>query len=114
VNGKKIIGSAQKRVNGKVLQHGALIMDVDVEKYCSLFKDCSSELIIELSRRMTSLKAELKGDIKSDEVMSEVLKGFEKSIGIEFEESILTGEELSNAKELERNKYSSKGWNYLR
>ncbi len=34
VNGKKIIGSAQKRINGKILQHGAILIDVDVEKYC--------------------------------------------------------------------------------
>ena len=60
VNGKKIVGSAQKRVNGKLLQHGAILIDTDVEKYCSLFNNCNKELINKVKQRMTSINDELK------------------------------------------------------
>lgn len=60
VNGKKIVGSAQKRINGKILQHGAVLIDADVEKYCSLFNNCNPELIEKVKQRMTSINEELK------------------------------------------------------
>jgi len=60
VNGKKIIGSAQKRIDGKILQHGAVLVDIDVERYCSLFNNCNKELIDKLKERMTSINCELK------------------------------------------------------
>ncbi len=59
VNGKKSVGSAQKRVDGKLLQHGAVLIDIDVEKYCSLFSNCSKELIEKVKGRITSVNDEI-------------------------------------------------------
>jgi len=39
VNKKKIIGSAQKRINKKILQHGSILLNINTKKYLSLFKD---------------------------------------------------------------------------
>ncbi len=114
VSGKKIVGSAQKRVNGKLLQHGAILIDIDVGKYCSLFSNCNEELIKKLKERMTSINSELKKEMNYNHVKQSMIKGFEKALDIEFEESGLTEEELELAKKLERNKYSSRKWNYLR
>ena len=36
VNGKKIVGSAQTRRQGKLLQHGSILLDVDYDKLISL------------------------------------------------------------------------------
>ena len=41
-------------------------------------------------------------------------KGFEEALGIKFEESELTNEELNLSKKLERNKYSTNKWNCIR
>jgi len=114
VNGKKVIGSAQKRVNGKLLQHGAVLIDVDIEKYCSLFNNCSEELIKKVGKRMTSIRNELNEEKTYDDVKEAMKKGFEKELKAEFEESELSSEEKEMAEELERNKYSTDKWNCIR
>jgi lipoate-protein ligase A len=114
VNNKKIVGSAQKRIDGKILQHGAVLIDTDVSKYCSLFNNCSSELIMKVKKRMTSINDELKERVSYSAVALAMRKGFEKVLGIEFEESELTQEEKELAEKLERNKYSKDVWNLRR
>jgi len=114
VNGKKMVGSAQKRVDGKVLQHGAVLIDADVEKYCSLFNNCNEELISKVKERMTCVNDELDNKKDYDDVKKAMIEGFEKALDIEFEESELSEEEIKSAKKLERNKYSARTWNYLR
>ena len=37
VNGKKIFGSAQRRKNGAILQHGSLLLDIDTELWKAVF-----------------------------------------------------------------------------
>jgi len=114
VNNKKIVGSAQKRIDGKILQHGAVLIDADVSKYCSLFNNCSEELILKVKKRMTSINDELKEKVDYSKVALSMRKGFEKALGIEFEESELTEEEKELAVELESNKYSKDVWNLRR
>lgn len=114
VGRKKIVGSAQKRIDGKLLQHGAILIDVDVEKYCSLFNNCNGELINKVKERVTSINDELKKKIDYNHVKQSMIKGFEKALNIEFEEGELTRNELEIAKKLERNKYSTDKWNYIR
>ncbi|MGO0807440.1 lipoyl protein ligase domain-containing protein, partial [Clostridioides difficile] len=38
INNKKVIGSAQSRKDGVLLQHGSIILDFDVEKLFKLIK----------------------------------------------------------------------------
>ena len=71
VNGKKIVGSAQTRKKGKVLQHGAVLIDINIEKYCSLFNTYSEKSVGETIKRVTSLKKELSREISFDEVASQ-------------------------------------------
>lgn len=132
VNGKKLVGSAQKRVDGKVLQHGAVLIDNDIERYVSLF-NCSNDkkpikkepliknqlnkrdnLLKKLKNRMTSINEELDNKKSYDDVKKAMIKGFEKALDIEFEESELSREEIKLAEKLEKEKYSSKNWNYMR
>ncbi len=114
VNNKKIIGSAQKRINGKILQHGAVLIDADVKEYCSLFNNYSEELVKKVKQRMTSINNELKSRVNYQKVRQAMKKGFEKALNIQLEDSKLTKEELELAKKLESNKYSTKKWNLLR
>ena len=43
VEGKKVAGSAQTRQKGVILQHGAILLSLDVDKLVSLFKFKSEE-----------------------------------------------------------------------
>ena len=112
VNKKKIIGSAQKRINGKLLQHGAVLIDVDIEKYCSLFNNCDEKLIEKVKQRMTSINDELNKKINYNDVKEAMKKGFEEALQIKFIEDRLNKEELQFAKRSEKEKYSSKNWNF--
>ena len=114
VNNKKIVGSAQKRIDGKLLQHGAVLIDTDVKKYCSLFNNCSPELISKVSKRMTSINDELNARVGYSEVALSMRKGFEKALEIEFQESELTQEERKLAEKLNKTKYNTKKWNFSR
>lgn len=114
VNGKKIVGSAQKRVDGKLLQHGAVLIDVDVEKYCSLFKNFSLELVSKVKMRMTSVNSELIEKKNYCDVKAALIEGFEEELGIEFIESEISEGEKEIADRLCREKYNGPDWNMMR
>ncbi|MBD3164292.1 octanoyltransferase [Candidatus Woesearchaeota archaeon] len=142
VNKKKIIGSAQKRIKGKLLQHGAILVDIDIKKYANCFNNCSGEIIKKLHGRMACIRQELEkfglASLSRDcrpqgagqglrsnpskpmhaKFFYESLKkflvgGFEKT-GIEFERSELSETEQELAQRLNNEKYSSGKWNFMR
>ena len=45
VGNKKLVGSAQTRKTPKLLQHGSILMDINIEKMCSLFKNCTKRVV---------------------------------------------------------------------
>src|ERR671923_1155832 len=59
VNGKKVSGSAQTRRNGVLLQHGTLLLDVNVEKMFSVLKvppeKIRDKIIKDMRERVTGL-----------------------------------------------------------
>jgi lipoate-protein ligase A len=113
-SGKKIVGSAQKRINGKVLQHGAILMDIDIRKYCSLFSNCDDELIKRVKGRITTVEQQTRRKISVGKIKGSIKRGFQKALNAKFEKSSLSKDEHKAAIDLERNKYSSNKWNYLR
>jgi lipoate-protein ligase A len=113
VNNKKIVGSAQKRVNKKLLQHGAILLDIDVEKYVNCFNNASKELIEKTKQRMTSINDELNDKATYSDVKQAMKKGFEQELNIKFKDSKLTQEEKTLAKKLDKEKYSQDKWNLL-
>lgn len=111
VDGKKIVGSAQKRVDGKLLQHGAVLIDIDIEKYASLFENASLK---NLKNRITSINKELNVKKTYADVKKAMKSGFEKALKIDFIEDNLTKKEEDTAKKLYNEKYSSDKWNLAR
>ena len=118
VNGKKISGNAQTRKEGVVLQHGTILLDVDVEKMFSILRvpdeKIRDKMIASVSERVTSLKRELGKEIAVKELEKAIVAGFEKVFGAEFEESGLTEKETKEAEKLCREKYSTREWCYAR
>ncbi|MFH2028167.1 MAG: biotin/lipoate A/B protein ligase family protein [Nanoarchaeota archaeon] len=111
VNKRKLVGSAQKRINKKLLQHGAILIEVDIDKYCSLFCNYSKELVNKLNQRMTSINQELKKEITYDELKKAMIKGFETELSLNFTEDTLTKKEQELAQKLYMEKYSTDNWN---
>lgn len=118
VNEKKISGNAQTRKQGVILQHGTILMDVDVRKMFSLLKVCDEKIkdkMIEIvEERVTSLKHVLQREISVEELKNYLIEGFGESLNCEFVEGELTDEEINLAKKLYDEKYNTKEWCYFR
>ncbi len=118
VNGRKISGSAQTRKEGVVLQHGTILLDVDVKKMFSVLKvpdeKIKDKLIKNVEEGVTSLNKELGKDISLKEVEKSMIAGFEQIFNVKFVEGELTPYEIKTAERLYKEKYSTNGWNHWR
>ena len=117
VNGKKISGNAQTRKYGGLLQHGTILMDVNVVEMFSLLKvpneKLKDKMIKSVKERVTSLSA-LGVDVEFQELQNIVAEGFKKALDAELYEEKLGREIIKKAKELEVHKYATKEWLYRR
>lgn len=109
---KKISGSAQKRIKGKILQHGPLLVDFNYEKNSELLNSCSGLNNAEnLKKKITSIKNELNADISFCEIAEAIKYGFQKNFNFDFFDDSLTKKEEKLAGKLEKEKYSTDEWN---
>src|SRR5919202_3368289 len=113
VNGKKVSGSAQTRKKGVLLQHGTLLLDLDVDKMFSVLKVPSEKLrdkiIKDVKERVTSLAG-----TTFDEMASSLKTTFAEKFGAKLVSDSLTSEEINHAKWVAERKYSSNEWNLRR
>lgn len=116
VNGKKISGSAQSHKRGVVLQHGTLLVDVDLEKMFTFLrvpwaKTCM-EVVNVAKRKITSIKKELEREVSIKEVNQALTEGFQKALNIKFVDGELTLYERELAEKLCKEKYATDDWNF--
>jgi lipoate---protein ligase len=113
VNGKKVSGSAQTRRKGVLLQHGTLLLNVDVDKMFSILKVPSEKLrdkiIKDVKERVTSLAG-----TTFDDMASSLKTSFAAKFDAKLVSDYLSTEELARAKWLEEEKFNSKEWNFRR
>lgn len=112
VNGKKIVGSAQVRKKRKLLQHGSILIDVDIEQMCSLFK--AGGRVSQVRERVTSLNDELEKEIEFEDLVPALKKGFEEIFNIRLIPDELTRKENVLAQEMAVTKFDTREWNHLR
>jgi lipoate-protein ligase A len=117
-DGKKISGSAQTRKHKTVLQHGTVLMDVDVEKMFSLLKvpneKIRDKIISDVKDRVTSIKHVLGKDIPFKDTTDAMKKGFEEEFNVKLVKGKLTEEETKLTKHFEKECFGSKEWNHKR
>ena len=118
VDNKKLSGNAQTRKYRTVLQHGTILMDLDVDTMFTLLKvpdeKIKDKFIANVKDRVTSIKNIIERDIGFNELADALKKGFEEEFDIKLVEDKLTEEEEELAKDFEENHFSKKEWNYLR
>lgn len=116
--GQKISGNAQTRKVGTVLQHGTVLMDVDVDKMFSLLKvpneKMKDKLIADVKQRVTSVTHLLGKEVSFVEVSRAMQQGFEEEFSVKLNEGTLSENELALTKKLEKECFSLKSWNYKR
>lgn len=115
INGKKISGSAQCHKANTVLQHGTLLVDVNLEKMFTLLKVPWAGTCIEVvniaKNKITSIKDELGRDVSIKEVIKALTEGFGKAFNVKLQDGELTAHEYLLAEKLHKEKYSSTDWN---
>jgi lipoate-protein ligase A len=116
VEGKKMVGSAQVRKGGVVLQHGSLLIKLEKDKLFSVFNFPSDQIREKLKSKFkaTSLEEILKRKIDFSELSNILPRGFEEEFGVRLVESKLTESEENISKDLLENKYLTYEWNYKR
>ncbi|MDH5375567.1 MAG: lipoate--protein ligase family protein [Candidatus Bathyarchaeota archaeon] len=116
VDGRKISGSAQSHKKGAVLQHGTLLVDVDLEKMFTFLRVPWAKTRMEVvnvgKRKITSIKKELGRDTSIEEVNNALIDGFQKALNIKLVEGELTLYEGELAKKLHKEKYATDEWNF--
>ena len=118
VNGKKVSGNAQTRRGGVILQHGTILMQVDVDKMFSLLKVPSEKirekLISDVKQRVTSLEEQAGKKILFSELSKSLKTGFEETFGEELIKGPLSRMEMELAEKISNERFSSKDWNFKR
>ena len=115
VNGKKISGSAQCHKSGIVLQHGTILVDVNLERMFTFLKvpwaKTCMEVVCIARNKITSIKSELGREIPLEIVHGALVKGFHKTLKTPIEPEELTLYEKELAEKLYREKYVMAQWN---
>jgi lipoate-protein ligase A len=116
VNSKKISGSAQSHKKGVVLQHGTLLIDVDLEEMFTFLRVPWAKTCIEVinvaKNKITSTKKELGKTVSVEEVNNALSEGFKKALNIQLLEDELTPYENEIASKLYKEKYTTDEWNF--
>ncbi|MDQ3718931.1 MAG: lipoate--protein ligase family protein [Thermoproteota archaeon] len=113
VNGKKVSGSAQTRRKGVLLQHGTLLLGVDVDKMFCVLKVPSEKvkdkIIKDVKERVTSLSG-----ITFEEMASSLKTSFATKFDAKLLADTMSTKEINRAMWLAERKYSTKEWNFRR
>lgn len=114
VGGKKIAGSAQVRAHGGLLQHGSLLLDLDIDDLFSVlkfgnerFKQRARE---EFADRAVSVKQLTQRDVSFSEAAAAFAKGFQTGLALELVPAELLSEESEMARQLAKEKYQTEAW----
>ena len=115
VNGKKISGSAQAQKKGVLLQHGTLLLDVDLNKMFTFLKvpwaKTREEIINVAKNKITSIK-ELRKSVPLNESYKALRRGFQRALKITFDLQELTSYEQTLTLKLYKEKYTNRTWNF--
>lgn len=118
VEGKKVAGSAQTRQKGVILQHGSILLDMDVELLFSLLhfpsERVKQRMIDSFRQKAVTINEVSPRPISLAESIEAFSKGFASGLEVELVPSALTVEELALAEELVKTRYATDEWNLRR
>ncbi len=117
VQGKKIVGSAQVRKNGVLLQHGSIILDENQREIANLMPGLSDKMRERLASMMDnktiSINQVLNTKLPYEEAVSKFALGFKQAWSEDIFEEIedLQDFEKKRVGKLIKKKYSTDMWN---
>jgi len=110
LQGKKVVGAAQRRWRESFLQQGSLPFEIDREAIRKLFDITPSE---DFDNRMTGL-LEVAPGLEPGRLKEAIRSSFEETFKVTLLYSDLSREEHLLALELAQQRYLSREWNFLR
>jgi lipoate-protein ligase A len=116
VGGKKLVGSAQVRKKGVMLQHGSLPLEGDIARIFDFLKVPSEERREELKQELrahaTSLELALGYSVPFEEVAQHLAASFAQALNLRLIPGQLSEHELALVEKLGREKYTTWEWNF--
>jgi lipoate-protein ligase A len=106
--GRKLIGSAQMRAEGVVLQHGAVPLYGDIARICALLVSRPDPAGVRA--RATTVEETLKRRVVWEETAEALAAGFAEALGLRLEPGGLSDEERAWAEALRAEKYGTEDW----
>ncbi len=114
--GKKLVGSAQVRRRGAVLQHGSLPLQGDITRIFDYLvvpsEERRQELRRELQARATSLELVLGRVVPFAQAVEALVRGFSEELNLHLEPGELSPHELTLVQQFRREKYTAEAWNF--
>ena len=112
VDGKKVCGNAQTRKNNALLQHGTILLEVDVEKMFSLLNVPIEKIS---DKKILDVKNRVRGISKTFDEVSDALKDSSREVfGCKLEPFKLNQEEFESCQKLVEEKFSTDNWTFRR
>ena len=105
VDGRKLVGSAQRRQGESFLQHGAVLLGVDEPRLRALFPTTRDPLA-----SLTTLESALARRPSFDEVADALTRAFEDEHGLDLRPGGLSHDETEPVAGLVADRYGSPGW----
>ena len=116
VEGRKVAGSAQTRQKGVILQHGAILLDLDEEKLLSVFKFANEEMRekmrLKLSEKAVAMNRLVDKPFTVAQCITAFKDGFRDALNIELIPYELTLEQMAYVEQLEKDKYANDEWDF--
>lgn len=106
---RKIIGSAQKRVRDRFLQHGSILLDFDARLQGGSIRNPD----LEIESKIAPLNRLLGRELPFEEVTARFGEAFERQFGMQLQHTDLTQHEMQTVETLEQ-KYRSSEWTQQR
>jgi len=107
---KKIIGSAQKRVGTRFMQHGSIPIEDDSKllRKISFLEEKSEDV------RSISLSQALGREVRFEWAVDRFIEGMTEYFGIELKEITLTEEDRTSVSRIRAERYANPEWTFHR
>jgi lipoate-protein ligase A len=113
---RKLLGSAQVRKRGVVLQHGTLPLTGDISRICEALRFDNEEERARarerVRQRATTVAAILRREVSWGQAMDAMARGFAEALNLTLGQSTLTPGEIATMHKLVEEKYGATGWNH--
>ena len=109
VKGKKIVGSAQKRIGTHFIQHGSIPLEED-EGLLGLVSSLKEK---ESKVRMTSLFQALRRKVRFEWAVEHLTAGFSEYFGVRLKPRIFNEREMERIFKIQTQRYENRDWTFF-